>query len=264
MDLDGTAVRDDYSMGELSRKAIEDAKEAGHIVVFVSGRRDIDMLTMHEDEAQCANYQILNNGGKILRQDDRTILHNELIAPESCRKLIQYCLDRDLQLQICSSLTWQVTIMTERTMEYARDVGVIPKIVRSLEEAKWREGLEGFMATRDLELIEKYIDEELPAMYYVNSEPGCIDIMPTGVTKWNGVSKLAKQLHIPREDIIAVGNYFNDIDMLKHAGVGVAVANSLDPVKKAADYITKNDNNNDAVAEIIEMMLKGDFDISGK
>jgi len=261
MDLDGTAVRDDYSMGELTRKSIEDAKDAGHIIAFVSGRREIDMLTMSEEEAGCADYQILNNGGKILRCDDHSVLYNRLIAPGPCRKLIQYCLDRDLQLQICSCRTWQVTVMTEHTMEYAEEVGVIPKVVRSLEEAEWREGLEGFMATRDLEAIGKYIDEALPAMYYVSSEPGCIDIMSVGATKWNGVKKLADQLNIPRDDIITIGNYYNDIDMLKYAGVGIAVANSLPAVKEEADYITKNDNNHDAVAEIVEKMLAGGFEI---
>ena len=50
MDIDGTAVRDDYSMGTASKKAIEEAKRAGHVIAYVSGRRDIDMLTLKHDE----------------------------------------------------------------------------------------------------------------------------------------------------------------------------------------------------------------------
>lgn len=258
MDLDGTAVCDDYSMGKRSREAIEKARKLGHVVVFVSGRRDVDMLTMGGDQ-WCVDYHILNNGGKILRCRDKEVLYNDLIEPEACRKLIEHCLNEKLQLQICSGMTWQVTCMTDRTMEYAKEVGVMPEVFDSLDATSWKEGLEGFMATRDWKPVAEYIDQNLPELYYVNSEPECIDIMAAGVSKWKGIEILAKRLGISSKDIIAAGNYYNDIDMLRHAAVGIAVANSLDPVKENADYITKNDNNHDAVAEIIDKMLKEEF-----
>ncbi len=264
MDLDGTAVYDNYKLGMPSRLALEKAKQAGHVVAFVSGRRDIDMLTMDEEDAWCVDYQILNTGGKIIRCADKAVLHNELIPPQVCRKLISHCLENGLQLQICSGLVWQVTIMTEQTLEYARDVGVIPEVIRSLEETDWENGLEGFMATRDWDPVAEYIDQELSEVYYVNSEPGCIDIMPANATKWGGIKQLADDLGIPAEDIITVGNYYNDMDMLEHAGVGIAVANSLEPVKAVADFVTERDNNHDAVEEIVEKILSGDFDISQK
>jgi Cof subfamily protein (haloacid dehalogenase superfamily) len=260
MDLDGTAVCDDYSMGGLSKKAIESARTLGHIIVFVSGRRDIDMFTMGEDQWR-VDYHILNNGGKILRCKDKDVLYNNMIEPEVSRELIDYCLNEDLQLQICSGLTWQVTCMTKPTMEYAKDVGVIPKVIRSLDETSWQEGLEGFMATRDWKQVAKYIDASLPQIGYVHSEPGCIDIMRAGISKWKGIEILANYLNIPHEDIITVGNYYNDIDMLQHSMVGIAVANSLEPVKAKADFVTQNDNNHDAVAEIIYGMLNHDYDV---
>ena len=48
--------------------------------------------------------------------------------------------------------------------------------------------------------------------------------------------------------------------MIRKAGTGIAVANSVDEAKLAADYVTENDNEHGAIAEIIEKMLKGDFD----
>lgn len=259
-DLDGTAVCDDYSLGEQSKEAIRQARENGHIVAFVSGRRDIDMLTMGEDQ-WCVDYHILNTGGKIIRCRDRAVLYNDLIPPQVCKKLISHCLEEELQLQICSGMTWQVTKMTEQTLEYAREVGVIPQIIDSLDMTDWQEGLEGFMATQDWDGVAEFIDRALPEIYYINSEPGCIDIMAAGVTKWNGVRMLAEMLHILPEDIIAAGNYYNDIDMLRNAAIGIAVANSLDDVKAEADFVTERDNNHDAAAEIIWRMLDHEFDL---
>ena len=64
-------------------------------------------------------------------------------------------------------------------------------------------------------------------------------------------SVTCKYVEIRDEDIITVGNYYNDLDMLQHATVGIAVANAVDDVKKEADFVTESDNNHDAVEEII-------------
>lgn len=261
MDLDGTAVCDDYSLGAASKAAILRAKDAGHIVAFASGRRDVDMLSLNEDEVWCVDYQLLNTGGKIIRCSDRAVIKNHLIPPDACQRFINYCFENDLQFHVCDAMTWQVNKMSEGVLEYANDLGLMPEIVTSIDQIKWENGIEGFMASMDWEPIAKFIDEHVPEMYYVNSEPGVIDIMPAGATKWGCIAELAEILGIPNEDIIAVGNYYNDMDMIEHAGVGIAVANSLEPVKEIADFVTERDNNHDAVEEIVEKMLRGDYDV---
>ena len=109
--------------------------------------------------------------------------------------------------------------------------------------------------------VAAYIDECIPEVYYVSSEPNCIDVMAKGVSKWNGIQLLADMLEICKEDIITVGNYYNDLDMLQHAAVGIAVANAVDDVKEEADFVTEKNNNQDAVAEIITKMLNHDYDV---
>ena len=91
------------------------------------------------------------------------------------------------------------------------------------------------MATQDMTDVAAYIDECIPEVYYVSSEPNCIDVMAKGVSKWNGIQLLADMLEICKEDIITVGNYYNDV--------------------------TEKNNNQDAVAEIITKMLNHDYDV---
>ena len=62
--------------------------------------------------------------------------------------------------------------MTDETLEYARDLGVIPEIITSLEETDWEYGLEGFMATQDMKAVAAHIDSSSPEVYYVNSGTG--------------------------------------------------------------------------------------------
>ena len=87
------------------------------------------------------------------------------------------------------------------------------EVISSMEEAGWENGIEGFMATSDLQRVAEYIDQYLPEIYYVNSEPGCVDIMASGVSKWRGIKIPAESLNIAHEDILTVGNYYNDIDI---------------------------------------------------
>ena len=62
-------------------------------------------------------------------------------------------------------------------------------------------------------------------------------------------------MDIPVSQTIAAGDECNDISMIRAAGTGCAVANALEEVKEAADYVTERDNNHSAIAEIVERFL---------
>ncbi|ANE05053.1 Cof-type HAD-IIB family hydrolase [Corynebacterium crudilactis] len=80
---------------------------------------------------------------------------------------------------------------------------------------------------------------------------GLIEIAAPGVTKALGVSMLAEQLNIAREDVITFGDMPNDIEMLQWAGRGIAMGNARPEVKAVADHITGT-NDDAGVADILE------------
>jgi Cof subfamily protein (haloacid dehalogenase superfamily) len=69
-----------------------------------------------------------------------------------------------------------------------------------------------------------------------------LDVTHQLATKGNALQELAHSLNIPREEVLAIGNYYNDITMLEYAGLGVAMENSPDAVKAAADEVTTSNN----------------------
>lgn len=61
------------------------------------------------------------------------------------------------------------------------------------------------------------------------------------------------QAQIPNNDeMVCCGDSFNDIRMIQYAGVGVAMKNGQEKLKAVANYVTKNDNDHDGIAEVIE------------
>lgn len=106
-------------------------------------------------------------------------------------------------------------------------------------------------STEDMNTLMKYITNDL---YLLPSENRLITIHNTQSTKMNGIRTLAERYNISPSQIVAFGDDYNDIEMLKSCGIGVAVENALSEVKKAAKEITES-NEHDGVAKWLERFL---------
>ena len=75
------------------------------------------------------------------------------------------------------------------------------------------------------------------------------------IDKGTGVKDLLEKINIDPSEAIAIGDNFNDIPMIENVGMGVAVKNGVDEIKSVANYVTENDNNHNAVAEVIQKFI---------
>ena len=88
-------------------------------------------------------------------------------------------------------------------------------------------------------------------LYMTITKPFFLEFMNPAVDKGKSLVTLAQHLNVPMEQVIAVGDSYNDISMIKAAGLGVAMGNAVEAVKQAADYETA-DNEHDGVARVVE------------
>jgi HAD superfamily hydrolase (TIGR01484 family) len=98
-----------------------------------------------------------------------------------------------------------------------------------------------------LTILRQYQD----IRYYCVTGEDLISVLPGNVSKWNGVKQLAEYWQIPIEDIVAFGDDYNDIELIKNCGKGVVVANGLEEVKAVADEMCGT-NDEDGVAKWLE------------
>ncbi|MCZ9309588.1 HAD family hydrolase [Corynebacterium uberis] len=80
---------------------------------------------------------------------------------------------------------------------------------------------------------------------------GLLEVAAPGITKQRAVAQLAQRYQVPRERVICFGDMPNDIEMLRWAGLGVAMGNASAEVKQAADIVTTS-NDDDGVARVLE------------
>ena len=96
--------------------------------------------------------------------------------------------------------------------------------------------------------------EKIKGIYVTTSGRNCFEIMGEGVNKCSGVERLAAMHGIQMDEVMTLGDYYNDVPMLQAAGLGVAMGNAPEDVKACADYVTDT-NENDGVAKAIEKFV---------
>ena len=108
-----------------------------------------------------------------------------------------------------------------------------------------------------LAVVEPLVNAALGRDFSVyRSEPFFLEIMPKGIDKAQSLERLLMKLGLKREEMIACGDGYNDLSMIKYAGLGVAMENAVLPVRTAADHITAS-NNEDGVGLVVEKFMLG-------
>lgn len=253
LDMDGTTLDDRGQLTDEVIDSIRKAKKEGCAVCFVTGRREIDIAPIRE---QCghADYLLLDNGAELIDVSTNEVIFHKRPDREAARKIVEWCLEKDVLLYVIAGGMLAVNRITEGAREYAASLETELYLYSSWHELPTDE-IDGLMVTDEGESIAEFLQSQGLPLYCRRSEPNCIDLILEGVGKWEAIEFLADLLEVDSQDIIAVGNYINDIEMITEAGIGVAVANALDEVKDAADYITERDNNENPVREIVERFV---------
>lgn len=105
---------------------------------------------------------------------------------------------------------------------------------------------------KDILKLEKILSEKFGKNLGIfKSESFFLEIVPECVDKAKSIDRLLKMIGIKTEECIACGDGFNDISMIKYAGLGVAMSNAQPPVKAVADYVTLS-NDEDGIAHLIK------------
>ena len=104
--------------------------------------------------------------------------------------------------------------------------------------------------------VEKKVHARLSDRLDVyRSEPFFLEVLPKGINKAATLEKLLNHLGCRREELMAFGDGYNDISMLKYAGMGVVMGNANDTVKKEGDYIAPSNDENGIVDVLNKFVL---------
>lgn len=255
-DMDGTLLRNDKSISETSLAAIRELMAAGGYFVISSGRPYPaleDYLSCLKPNAPLITY----NGAKIVEPEDGRVLFEENMAAEDIVSLIANGDRRGHTVVIWSQDVLYGNMLDRRMKEYVNHTRIVPQLKPSDEELISR-GVTKILFADRKDRINRSLDETptwgLKDCNYAKSTPEYLEYFSSKVSKAYALEQISKLLSVPREEIIAIGDGYNDLEMIRWAGLGVAMDNAPDEVKRAADYTTLS-NMDDGVAQVIRKFM---------
>lgn len=271
IDLDGTLLDSHWQVPEANRRALERAIEHGIHIVLVTGRRFSFALPvtehLHDDIAL-----IVNNGALIKTPEGETLLRR-LLPRRIARAVIEatrdfrpntaVVFDRPEESQIVfEHIDWDDPLRGPYFQRNRPYLGEISPLEACLTEDPIQVLYTGGVAemrrlVAQLRGLTFARDFSLAVAEYETRNFTIVDVIERSCSKGNAIREWAARLGISREEILAIGDNFNDREMLEFAGMAVVMGNAV-PELKALGWPVTLSNDDGGVAAAIERYVLTD------
>ena len=262
IDMDGTLLMDQHNISEEDKAAIKYAVEKGVHVAITTGRV-YNCAKLYSDLIGLTTPIIASNGAFIGGSHGEEIYNNPLNIDDA-----ESFLEISKKYNLFSYLTANFGIISMEELPENNIYKTLNKTLKEEERIKLEvlDNIHDIYKLYDGEILKvvciekndtakllkakKEVKENCPSLEIVSSWNDNFEIMKKGSSKGEAVQYLAKYLGLDRSEVMCIGDSENDLSMIEFAGIGVAMGNAIDKVKKAATFITES-NTNAGVAKAI-------------
>jgi Cof subfamily protein (haloacid dehalogenase superfamily) len=265
VDIDGTLINSRFEVSAANRAAIAEAARRGAEVALVTGRRyDFAMPVARQIDAPLT--MIVNNGALVRTTDGETRLRH-LLPRETARRVVRateewryataVVFDRPQANQIIlQKIDWDDATRSgyyKRNREYLAEADPLERCLDEDPIQVMYTGTVAAMREAEAALRRVQRDEEfsVAATVYEDKDFSMIDVIRAGITKGATVAEWTAARGVAPQEILAIGDNHNDLEMLSFAGVPVVMGNCVSELKQRGWHITAS-NDEDGVAAAIE------------
>jgi Cof subfamily protein (haloacid dehalogenase superfamily) len=247
IDLDGTLLSPEGKVTERAKAAVHQCLSAGLLVCFATGRNWTESKTVLDAVAHYST-AVFVGGAHVVDTKQEVTLHRTMmertLAAYVCRELesnghavlalqdtgaagVDYLITADVGLNPATAHWMRVTSAKVHRVpslaDYAHEHTIRVGIVAEPDE----------VARVERELAEKFGERIMMMSIRVPSAGVTVlEVFDPAVNKWEGIMHVARRHGIEPEQIIAFGDLVNDVPLLKQAGLGVALGNARDEIKR--------------------------------
>lgn len=272
-DIDGTIIDKNNQISPYNIEAIKKLSNTNINFTLCTGKTYL--LTKSFCQKMNAGYGIFGNGTQIINlKTGEEIVRNEL-DKENVKKCIDIANKDKMHIHIYTDnkiiAQGSLKYMAYRNYKLYKnniDFEVVEDLKQYIEinnpsvlkliisgESNLSDIKQEILQIHDLTVMQiKKYDEYKDKI--IDEEYEYLDIVPKSINKYSSLEQLCKYLNITNDEIMAIGDNINDIDMIEHAGVGVAIGGSYEEVTKKASYVTKNSAKDGGFAEAVYKFIK--------
>ncbi|MGL5149476.1 MAG: sugar-phosphatase [Clostridium sp.] len=260
LDMDGTLLDENKKITEETYKAIKKAKDKGIKIVLSTGRpiegveRFLNGLELTSDD----DYVISYNGSLVQSVKSRKAICNKGLTGKDLKEIYEVSKKLNVNIHAFLSGVGLVTPKNSKYTEVEAEINGIKIHEINFDEINDEDIIVKIMLIDEPEILDEAISK-LPEYIYekyhcAKSMPFFFEILNKDANKGVALDLLARHLDFQRNELIAMGDEANDIEMIKYAGMGVAMGNATDAVKKVSNLITSKNSEN-GVANAIEKLI---------
>lgn len=260
LDLDGTLTNSQKEVTQQTKEAIAQFQQAGGIVVLASGRPTYGMMPVAQalQLQRTGGYLLAFNGGYITDCSTGKCVYRQSLPQNMIHELYDLSCDMDAHI-----LTYQGTdVITEHPDDpyVQREAAINRMPVKQVQDFA---SYVNFPVTKcmmvgepeHMAMVERKVQQRVQdRISAYRSEPFFLELVPTGIDKASCLQVLMEKMGLSAADAMACGDGYNDLTMLRWAGLGVAMENAQPEVKQEADVVTCS-NDEDGVAVAIRTYL---------
>ena len=279
IDIDGTLLPSTSAIvSEKNRAALRAAEAAGLIIVIATGRRQTYAQPVIDPVKLGPGNIMLTSNGTVVRDFAGRLIERTLLAAETARQLcgalrpfgqtMVFTFDREgpagLVVENLAALHQQVARWVESNRPYLLEVNPLEKAFEDGEEPIQGMlcGSVALVRQAEAALSEGILHNQLAfhRTEYPQRDLGILDLLPPGCSKGTSLSRIAQAHGIQPEEVMAIGDNLNDVDMLDYAGHPRLMTNASPDMLAMADargwVLTEASNDDHGVALAIESALR--------
>lgn len=253
IDIDGTLLNDQYEIPPTTIETMNRAMSHCHLVLC-TGR------ALFSAKPLLAHFRrplplITDNGGTVWLPEKGIIVQHTLSRPMAA-ELLRFSRRHGLHIDFTTGDGIYVERLDSALAAEYRKYFAIPKQLDDLlqiHQLPVKITISGSPEQID-EAYEAVQRQFTGKVQFFRSGPHFIDFIALGVNKGLALKNLASRFGVEPAQTIAIGNYYNDLEMLRMSGLGVAVANAPEEVKRLADFVTDS-NNDEGVRKVLERFV---------
>lgn len=255
IDIDNTLIKSDMQIPLENIQAINKTSAKGIIVVIVSGRSSSSVRKYME--ILSLKTIVPSLGGCMLEEWNGKIIQDYSLSKEDALFIYDTAVKYNHLPIAFYHGDWFSDKRNTKWNDfeyYATHVGGhFPDLRQFFSETNLNKIIVPSTDSVVLSEIEKEVNTKIgDRVYGVYSSPRYLEFMPYGITKATAIRNLLDYYKLAKDEILAIGDFYNDIGMFQEAGNKAAVQNAPDKIKKIVDYVSPLDNNQGGVADILK------------
>ncbi|GGG04686.1 Cof-type HAD-IIB family hydrolase [Paenibacillus abyssi] len=256
IDVDDTLLNDEIKVTEATKAVLAAAVAQGVTVTLATGRMfpSAKKIAMQVE----LNVPIITYQGALVKTLlDEQVLYERYVPTDAAKTLYHFCEEHGLHLQLYVNDVLYAKEDNDKIRAYSK-LSNIPYTVEPNYEQLLEQPQTKMLIIDDPALLDQMAEKLQPLIgdrvHITKSKPHYLEFMHKEGTKGHAVQFLAEHIGCTMDQVIAIGDSWNDHEMLEVAGLGVAMGNAIPALKEIADFVTLS-NNDEGVRHVIEKFV---------